>query len=644
MRRALGAAAVLLALAGASVLESAGRAVAQPAADRAAPSGDVPAGPATIRGQIVHPTDPAATANVDVVLYALPPNGAPGVRRTRSDARGAFAFEGVGNDPDIAYLVGARYGDVPFPGERVAFQPGETERAIDVKIAEATADPRGVEAVEGVLTLERTASGLRVTESWRLLSPGSRVVNVPASARAGGRPAFETTLPAGATSLVHPLGMKPDGVVQRGDALLFFGPVYPGEQELTYSYDLPHAAGALVIAKTLTTGARSLRVRAPAALGPLAAPGFAAAEDATAREAGFLAIEAKALAPGRRVELSLELPPLRNDPALLVLEEVALQVGLDAQAMLFAHERWSLRVLGDAPLAGTTDAPLLRIPVPDDAEDLRFEAGAQRLGLVPDPRGGLAVTGPLPPGESTLELAYRRPIAAGPVELSLRFERPARLLSIYIEDTGLIIGSDRLHRRRPVRGENGAYLHLEAFDVEAGENVALRLTPLPPASLRARGFAIAGVLAAAGLAVAWLVAPLAGRAGSEARDEEELPLLRRERESLYAAMRDLDDDHETGKIDTLDWHTMRDDLRRRALSLLAVERAAAVAGSAGAGVPTADARPAPEGPSAARDMAPPAFCASCGAAVRAADRYCSSCGARLGPGASEPPSREAASA
>jgi len=647
MRRALRTGFTALALALAGVALGAGSLQAQQAPAAPPPSGDVPPGPAAIRGRVVHAENPAAAAHVDVVLYALPPSGVPGVRRATTDANGAFAFEGIGNDPETAYLVGARYGEVPFPGERVTFAPGEIERTLEVKIADATDDPRGVEAREGTITLERTASGLRVTEAWRLANPGSRVVNVAAAARERGRPAFATTLPAGAGALSHPLGMKPDGVVQRGDELLFFGPVYPGEQELTYSYELPHGAGDVVLSKALTTGARVLRVRAPESLGTIDAPGFAAVDDEAARGAGLRVLESKDLAPGRRVALTFSLAALRSDPDLLSVDEVAMQVELDAGAMLFAHQRWSLRVAGDAPLAGTPEAPLLWIPLPTDSDDLRFAPAAQQLGLVPDARGGLAILGPLPPGESSVEFVYRRTIEEGTVDVDLTFEKATPLLSVYVSDTGIVPESERLHRRRPVRSQDGAFLlHLEAFEIEAGETVALRLKPLPSGGTTTPMLVVLGVAGAAALAAWFLFAPLGGRAREEARDEEELPLLRRERESLYTAMRDLDDDRETGKIDELDWRTMRDDLRARALALLETERAEAAASAEEAA--SAGAAPAPgasvtrAGPTSGTTPGA-AFCTACGAAARPEDRFCSHCGARLAAPAG-PADREAASA
>ncbi len=42
------------------------------------PLADVPSGPATLRGRVIHDERPEANAGVEVVLYALGPEGQPG--------------------------------------------------------------------------------------------------------------------------------------------------------------------------------------------------------------------------------------------------------------------------------------------------------------------------------------------------------------------------------------------------------------------------------------------------------------------------------------------------------------------------------------------------------------------------------------
>ncbi|HTF32505.1 MAG TPA: hypothetical protein VK714_02255 [Myxococcota bacterium] len=578
---------------------------------------DVPAGPASIHGKVVHPEHPDAAAGVEVVLYALPSSGVPGLRRTQTDASGAFAFEGISNNPEVAYLVGARFANIPFPGSRIAFAPGETDRTTEVRIADPTMDPSAVSVVESKVRLDRSAAGLAVIETHELRNTGKQVVFVPGPARPKAKPAFAADFLPGAKDLTHPLGMKPDGLVDRPGGLAFFGPIYPGDQEFTFSYEVPLGAGsARVLEKRFPSAAQRVLVLASEAVGAVRAPGFGPAESVKDEDKSYRALEAKRVPEGATLDLALELPPMRADPSALSVTEVRLVLDVD-DAAVTVQEEHALRVAEGPPLLGSPAQPLLSIPLPDGAQDVRFAAETSAVGLVPDSRGGLDVIGPLPAGESSLRIQYRVPVRDGRVALDRAFGAGFPLLSVYVADSGIAAESERLHRRRPVRTEDRAYLHLEAFEIAPGETVPLRLAALPPVAglPPVAEMVLVALLAAA--AVAILARPVL-RPRSVALEAMQAPADRRERDSLYTAMRDLEDDFETGKVAEPDYRTLREELRGRALVLLQAERdAERIAGE------RARAHKAPSGPSS------PAPCRACGASPRPEDRFCGRCGAPL---------------
>jgi len=147
---------------------------------------DVPAGPATIHGRVVHLEDAErSVAGVPVILYALLPSGIPGVRQGVSDDLGRFRFEGVGNG--TPYLVGADYQGVPYSaGARVAFAPGELEREVEIRVAEATRDAQGVAVSLARLRIDWLGVELRIAESLTVRNGSSRTVYVPAEDRGAG--------------------------------------------------------------------------------------------------------------------------------------------------------------------------------------------------------------------------------------------------------------------------------------------------------------------------------------------------------------------------------------------------------------------------------------------------------------------------
>jgi hypothetical protein len=306
------------------------------------------------------------------------------------------------------------------------------------------------------------------------------------------------------------------------------------------------------------------------------------------------------------------------DPAAVSLAEVRIIGELD-EAAWSGREEHVLSVTGSSPVVGTDGAPLFVVPLPPEARDVRFGIRESSATLAPSGDGDLAVLGPLAPGETTIDISYQ--LAGGdPFVLAREFSAHLPLLSIYLAETGRLgLESDRLHKRRSVRTSDRSYVHLEAFEVEAGERVALEVRPLPR-RMRLPGSASLLVMAAvSAVVIFFVVAPLRARDGAESQDAPEAQGARRERDSLYAALSDLEHDHETGKVDDVDYASMRADLRGRALELLAEERRAVRATSVAAQTD------APAAPHVVRDR----FCRDCGNGVAAGDRFCGQCGKPL---------------
>lgn len=357
----------------------------------------------------------------------------------------------------------------------------------------------------------------------------------------------------------------------------------------------------------------------------------------------------------------------------------ALRAVLDVDAAaLSVREIHELRAEGETPLRGTLQAPLLRIPLPQQAVELRARSSDAGLELRPVPTPAqaaagvgaagesLAILGSLAPGELRVELEYRLPAPAAdtPARFARRLPTRIPLLEIYLVDTGdLAPRSKLLHRRRPARDGATNYLRLEAFEVAPGEEVDLTVERLPPRSAVSQGAALAAAWALALGAVAILLGPLMGfrprrapagaeqaargsAAGAPAlREEAAQAALREEREALYAAIGDLDHDLETGKLSAADHAELRAELRARAIHLLREERAASAEGSAAAdgGEPDADSeaadsemRAAASADARAESAAQPPgnhaaapLCAACGFEAAQAHRFCAHCGAPL---------------
>jgi hypothetical protein len=569
--------------------------------------GDVPSGPATLRGRVVHDSDPSAAGGVALVLYALGADGTPGLRGQVSSEDGSFAFENLSNDPDTVYLIGARYGEVPF-GVRVSFEAGQRSKSVEVAIAESTVDGSGAGVGDVLIRVDRGCSGLLVRESHELHNTGSQVIYVPHPERAGREPILRIALPKDAANLESVDG---DHLDRQGDSIAYWGPLRPGVEEFEFGYALPGGDGGTRVRREFPTGSSRVRVFGRQTAPPVRpldssdvplVPG----ESVELETIHYAVLEARNIAAGDGVEFAVaEGAAIETDPRLTVLES---RIWLDADgAAMSVDEQHQFSVIGDAPLTSATGAPLFCLDVGSGAQDLQFSTESLRLGLSHDPSGAIGVSGPIPAGESRFALRYRIALDDESIafERSLPFEVP--LLSLLIADNGWVVETDRLHRRRPARTSDRTYLHLEGFGIAAGTPVAVHLEPLdtrsPPTSLASSGFAFAAGL----LTIAFLTLPL--RRTEDAAAESAPNPIEEERQSVLAALRSLDDDFDTGKVSDQDYEQLRLELRASAVELMRKQRA-----------------------SEPRETTEPAAgnaCGTCGSVVDPQARFCSQCGARV---------------
>ncbi len=616
---------------------------------------DVPAGPGVIRGEVVNADAAARVGDVEILLYALPSSGTPGLRRARSDASGAFVFEGIANDPSTAYLVGARYAGIPYPGERLSFAAGEIEKRVTVRVGDPTEDVSSAEVVEARLEVAYAGGRVGVSELYSLANSGERTIFIAAPQRGNAKPVFRAQLPQGAEDFSIPLGIQPEGLVRDGDALRFYGPLFPSswpgplakDQGLAFQYTFPATSGRVAIEKTFPSGAQRVVVLAPSK-GPGVTVTGAREEKpetlATEGEAPPRRFVVDRVAPGGKVTLAIDVPETRVDPDAVRIEESRIFLELD-DAALSVQQEYMLVVSGDMPVVAPAGAALLTLPVPEGATEVRFDRDAFALGLAPDDTTGAVVRGPLPPGETRLQIAYTLPVTdpSGAVSLDLRFGRKLPLLTIYVADTGVRTESERLHRRRPVKTTDRTYIALEAFEIEPSETVHLSLTPFTAPAKLPQWALYAMVALTAGVIVSFVAAPLRTPRRSLSQDDaaETQDAARHEREAVYASLRDLEHDHETAKVSDEDYQNMRGELRDRAAALLRASAGEAGARSepqasedhqdaASAGEASARSEPqASEGHQDAPALAPTLFCTACGAAARPGDRFCAKCGARV---------------
>lgn len=608
---------------------------AAPALAEDMPAPDVTPGPATIHGRVISKEDPTrGIAQAKVVLYALLSDGSPGLRKTVTDADGRFRFEAISNSPDITYLLGAEYKNIPFPGARIVFTPGELEREVPIAVTAPIKDGSQVTLNEMEIEVNWVGGEVTFTEFYLIDNKAIQAVSVDAADREGLRPPIWVELPDGARNFQMPYDVIPDGIVRKGNAVEFWGPIYSGPQDLSLTYQLP------VISEAVDQpGKLSFHKKFPRALSqitlliPVNGPTFQAVDGTAfipseASERGhfrFQTFKVLGIEAGTTLSFELLIPAPNLDPTALSIPEVTFFLELD-EALLDVREQYTVSVSGDRSVSGTLETPLLNIPVPKGAKGIRVGTGGRELGLIPsEDWSNISVTGPIPPGETVLSLAYQLPRTTAidaPFQFQREFGKHVPVFSALIADTYISADSNLLHPRKSVRLEDGRiHLYLEGFSIEPGEQVNIDITPLPARKAPSK-IALVVTLVPLGFAsLLFLMAPLKHKSPLGPEADAAIPSeTRKERDLVISAIRDLEDDFDNGILSEEDYDSFRAELRAKAILLLQHEKEEEIASQAQAVEQQALAQQT----KAALEPAPD--CTQCGSTLKPSDLFCSQCG------------------
>ncbi|MAI26733.1 MAG: hypothetical protein CMN75_11920 [Spirochaeta sp.] len=574
-------------------------------------------GPGSIQVRILpaQPGDPVG--GLPLVLYALQPDGRPGLVSGDTDDAGEFLFTNLNNSPDVTYLIGTRNKKIPF-GQRTSFAPGQTETLIEVQLQPIKSDASELRVEQVLWLVDWVGARLLVQVAQQINNPSEQVIFIPEEIQGTQPPPIEIQLPSSMTEFLgasENLSRSEEGAEE---TVYSYGPFYPGDQELRYGFlaESKQESGRVEVEQRLPDGALRAAVLLPPGMKPPEAARWRdTGETMTVGEEEYRRFEIPSIEPGGSQLFSFLPPPRSQDASNLRLtrsdywidhDDTEVRVNADVQ----------LHVDGDLQLISSNGVPLLHIDLPEGAEFQGLSTGSSAFGVTPGANGGLDITGPLPPGSSSVGYRFRLP-AGEQTRFDLQVSREVEMLNVLVADNGVVIESDRLHRQRPFKQGTRFYLHRQAYQVEAGEKISLSLTPISGSGLSqnvARGLA----LLAGALAAIFLVAPLRTRRKEPLADESAIA-LERERENVYESIRDLENDLETGKIDKEDYGLLRAELHASAVQMLRQQE-------------TLDTQPKVENEAGSPTRA---LCSECHGELEPDWKFCSHCGAPVPTG---PPS------
>lgn len=199
-------------------------------------------GTGTLEGAVVNGTagGPAVGAGLPVTLHLLQGDSELKVLETTTDASGAFRFEGLDTDANLAYLPEVVYLEVPYRSDALRFGAGQTSLAATLTVYELSGDDSTIRLDSVHMIAESFGQVLRITEIHLFGNSGDRTY-VGADSTGDKRATLFIPLPENAVGLAFGEDTPPDRFVEVEGGLMDTQPVPPGQEASLafFSYHLP---------------------------------------------------------------------------------------------------------------------------------------------------------------------------------------------------------------------------------------------------------------------------------------------------------------------------------------------------------------------------------------------------------------------
>lgn len=204
-------------------------------------------GKGTIDGQLVNGTkDGSSVADQKITLKTYQKDNEIGSTTTQTDAQGRFILANLATDASYSYQVipyyqGAEYSNT----EQFTFAAGETTKSVKLTVYDATISATAIK-IDTAHTIIYVGQGsLAIIELFSFSNESDRTyIGSGEITATGTRRTLKLPLPDMITKLQYGGKLMSCCVLQDKDGFFDTMPVFPGNKEVAYSYEVTYGSGA----------------------------------------------------------------------------------------------------------------------------------------------------------------------------------------------------------------------------------------------------------------------------------------------------------------------------------------------------------------------------------------------------------------
>jgi len=197
-----------------------------------------------ISGRLINGTTSRPLSGYSVNLYWTDGQTEQPNKSTKTDANGYFEFNNLPTGDNYNYVVYAKYKNVEYTSQNIQLTDKNPSRKYDLKVYETTFDDSILRVESASLVLldtDKTTQRAFVLETFMIQNPTNKTFLPTTNGPKGPMGLLRFSLPSGADQLTGLGRLANYQMIQTDRGFGTNLPIYPGPNEVTFTYSIPYS-------------------------------------------------------------------------------------------------------------------------------------------------------------------------------------------------------------------------------------------------------------------------------------------------------------------------------------------------------------------------------------------------------------------